>query len=111
MRRGDIWTLKAEGYASKARPVVVVESDAVMAEFDSVIVCLLTSYESEGVATRVKVVPSDINGLNKTSYIMTDKIVTVDKNQLGSYVGSLEAEIVERVSRQLVVVLDIRSST
>ena len=45
MKRGEIWTLQADGYASKPRPVVIVQSDAVD-RFDSVITCLLTSYLS-----------------------------------------------------------------
>lgn len=41
MRRGEVWTLRDDGYASKARPVVVVQDETV-AEFDSIILCLLT---------------------------------------------------------------------
>lgn len=41
MKRGEIRTLQADGYASKPRPVVIVQSDAVD-RFDSVITCLLT---------------------------------------------------------------------
>lgn len=79
MKRGEIWTLQADGYASKPRPVVIVQSDAVD-RFDSVITCLLTSYDSSDIDTRVRLEPSPENGLNKVSYVMTDKIVTVDRN-------------------------------
>ena len=74
MRRGEVWTLRDGGYASKARPVVVVQDESV-AEFDSVILCLLTSYDSDGMPTRVKISPSGDNGLFKTSYVMADKII------------------------------------
>lgn len=30
MRRGEAWTLRDDSYASKARPVVVVQSDEVV---------------------------------------------------------------------------------
>ena len=39
MKRGEIWTLQDRNYASKARPVVVIQSDSHNA-FDSVILCL-----------------------------------------------------------------------
>ena len=52
MKRGEIWTLQADGYASKPRPVVIVQSDAVD-RFDSVITCLLTSYDSSDIVKRV----------------------------------------------------------
>lgn len=57
MKRGEIWTLQADGYASKPRPVVIVQSDAVD-RFDSVITCLLTSYDSSDIDTRVRLEPS-----------------------------------------------------
>ena len=41
----------------------------------SVILCLFTSYESGDISTRVRIEPSSENGLQKVSYVMTDKIV------------------------------------
>jgi hypothetical protein len=40
MKRGEIWTLQADGYASKPRPVVIVQNDSI-GGFDSVVTCLL----------------------------------------------------------------------
>ena len=88
MKRGEIWTLQDKHYASKARPVVVIQSDK-HDSFDSVILCLFTSYESGDISTRVRIEPSSENGLQKVSYVMTDKIVTVDKSRLGKRVGVL----------------------
>lgn len=78
MKRGEIWTLQDKHYASKARPVVAIQSDK-HDSFDSVILCLFTSYESGDISTRVRIEPSSENGLQKVSYVMTDKIVTVDE--------------------------------
>ena len=88
MKRGEIWTLQDKHYASKARPVVVIQSDK-HDSFDSVILCLFTSYESGDISKRVRIEPSSENGLQKVSYVMTDKIVTVDKSRLGKRVGVL----------------------
>ena len=106
MKRGEIWTLHADGYASKPRPVVIVQSDAVD-RFDSVITCLLTSYDSSDIATRVRLEPSPENGLNKVSYVMTDKIVTVDRKLLGYQVGVVDDAAMANIGRQLMRVLGL----
>ena len=106
MKRGKIWTLRDKNYASKARPVVVIQSDK-HDSFDSVILCLFTSFESGDTSTRVPVEPSTENGLQKKSYVMTDKIVTVDKNMLGNRVGVLSDEDMVAISEQLKIILDL----
>ena len=106
MRRGEIWTLQDKHYASKARPVVVIQSDK-HDSFDSVILCLVTSYESGDISTRVHIEPSAENGLQKVSYIMTDKIVTVDKSMLGNRIGVLSEDDMTAVSEQLRVILGL----
>ena len=65
MKRGEVWTLRDEGYASKARPVVIVQSDNIN-RFDSIILCLFTTYESDEIATRVRISANPANGLKKT---------------------------------------------
>ena len=45
MRRGEIWTVLADGYARKPRPVVVVQNDEIEG-FDSTVVCLMISFMS-----------------------------------------------------------------
>ena len=106
MKRGEIWTLQDRQYASKARPVVVIQSDN-HNSFDSVILCLFTSFESGNISTRVPVEPSAENGLQKKSFVMTDKIVTVDKKMLGKRVGALSDENMTAVSEQLKIILGL----
>jgi mRNA interferase MazF len=107
MKRGEVWTLRDEGFASKARPVVVIQDDA--QSFQSVILCLLTSFKSDDIPTRVRVEPAPDNGLTKTSYVMTDKVVTVRREELGAYVGRLTDSQMHAVSRGLAKVLHITS--
>ena len=104
MMRGEIWSLRDRQYASKARPVVIVQSDE-HSSFDSVILCLFTTYESEHIDTRVKVSATKDNGLIKDSYVMTDKIVTVDKEMLGDLLGVLSEKDMRAVSKQLRIIL------
>ena len=106
MKRGEIWTLQDKHYASKARSVVVIQSDK-HDSFDSVILCLFTSYESGDISTRVRIEPSSENGLQKVSYVMTDKIVTVDKSMLGKRVSVLSDDDMLAVSEQLRAILGL----
>ena len=106
MKRGEIWTLQDRQYASKARPVVVVQSDK-QDRFDSCVLCLFTSYDSRKIKTRVFITASEKNGLLKDSYVMTEKIVTVDKHMLGERLGQLSREEMKEVSDQLRVILDL----
>lgn len=43
MERGDGWTCLYEGYASKPRPVFIVQDNAVSGQFGSTVMCLITS--------------------------------------------------------------------
>ena len=106
MRRGEVWTLRDDAYASKARPVVVVQNDE-LTGFGSVVLCLFTSFDSRDIPTRVPIEPSEGNGLAKPSYVMTEKIVTVDKQLLGKRVGILGKDDMAEVSRQLAVALGL----
>lgn len=104
--RGEIWSMRDDLYASKARPVVIIQSDEVSG-FDSVVLCLLTTCESSGIPTRVRVEPTVQNGLEKTSYVMTEKIASVSRAMLGRRIGMLEEEVMREVSEKVAVVLGL----
>jgi len=84
----------------------VVQSDD-YDSFDSVILCLFTTYESTGIPTRVPVTPYPENGLYKRSWVMTDKLVTVSRHMLGERIGRLSDEDMFAVSEQLRIILGI----
>lgn len=108
MKRGEVWTLRDDRYATKARPVVIIQSDE-HNMFDSVILCLFTTYESKDIETRVLIRASDKNGLLKNSYVMTDKIATVDKRILGEMIGELSESDMLKISKQLMVILGLEN--
>lgn len=108
MKRGEVWTLRDEGFAKKARPIVIVQNDETLPFFDSIVLCLLTSFDSSTMPTRVRVLPNRDNGLEKVSYVMTDKVLTVNKEQLGTRVGSLDEKTMSEVSTRLKIVLGIQ---
>lgn len=86
--------------------MVIVQS-AEVDEFDSVVLCLLTSFDSEHISTRVRVEPTAANGLERTSYVMTDKIASVSRSLLGRRIGVLEQDSLDEVSKQLAIVLGL----
>lgn len=104
--RGEIWTMRDDLYASKARPVVIVQSDEV-AGFDSVVLCLFATFDNAAAPTRVRVEPSVQNGLSKTSFVMTDKIASVSRDMLGKRIGVLEDAYMDAVSCSLRIVLGL----
>lgn len=105
MERGEVWTLQDRSYASKARPVVVVQRD--LERFDSVVTCLLTSFDSSDIPSRVRVEPDVQNGLKVVSWVMTDKIVTVNKSKLGMRIGRLDETTMDAVAVGLSEVLGL----
>ena len=52
MERSDVWTCLYEGYASKPRPVLIVQDNAVSGQFGSTVMCLITSFVSDDIPTR-----------------------------------------------------------
>jgi hypothetical protein len=51
--------------------------------FDSVILCLFTTFESPHIPARMLVFPDETNGLKKNSYVMTEKLITINQKELG----------------------------
>ncbi len=93
-------------YASKPRPVVIVQDDAFTAR-DSVTVCLITTDRSDLPVFRVHVEPTATNGLRVVSRLMIDKVTTVPRSRLGPCIGQLAAEDLLRLNRALLVFLGL----
>jgi len=79
VKRGELWTMAGgPGYASKSRPVVIVQDDAFAAR-DSVTVCLITTDPADLPVFRIAVDPTAENGLKAISRLMVDKVTTVPR--------------------------------
>ena len=79
MKRGELWTMAGgPGYASKPRPVVIVQDDAFAAR-DSVTVLLITTDPADLPVFRIAVDPTAENGLKAISRLMVDKVTTVPR--------------------------------
>lgn len=107
MRRGEIWTVSGgNDYAGKPRPCVIVQDDH-FSETNSITMCGFTTDETEAPLFRLRVEPSERNGLRATCSMMVDKITTVPKSKLGQRLGTLDSEDVTRLNRAILVFLGL----
>lgn len=107
MKRGEIWTISGgKDYAGKPRPAAILQDD----RFDmtgSVTVCAFTTDPTDAPLFRVRIEPSDANGLRAPCRLMVDKITTVSKTKIGTCVGRLADEDLVRLNRAVLVFLGI----
>jgi mRNA interferase MazF len=106
MRRGEVWTVSATGYAGKPRPAVIVQDDRFDAT-SSVTLCVFTTNDMEAPIFRVPVEPNERNGLQQTSRLAVDRLVSVPRSKLGKRVGRLDDEDVARLNRAILVFLGL----
>ena len=111
MKRGDIWTISGGAdYAGKPRPAVVVQDDAFDAT-SAVTICAFTTDPTEAPLFRVRIDPTEGNGLSKSSSLMVDKVTTVPRRKVGELVGVLDDEDLVRLNRSLMVFLGLAGSS
>lgn len=107
MRRGEIWTGADDAqYAGEPRPVVVIQN-ANFEILDSVTICGFTSDPIELPLFRVLITPSRLNGLQRASSIMVDKILTIRKAKLGYCIGRLEDRDIARLDQAIATFLGV----
>jgi mRNA interferase MazF len=105
--RGEIWTVAGgKDYASKPRPVVILQDDRFDAT-DSITVCAFTTDPTDAPLFRLLVQPSESNSLRSPCRLMVDKITTVSKAKLGARIGRLADEDIVRLNRAVLVFLGI----
>ncbi len=107
MKRGEIWSVAARGaYTGKPRPAVILQDD----RFDgtaSVTICALTTDPTAAPLIRLPVAADQLNGLDRPSQLMVDKLTTVPRTSLGERIGRLGDEDITRLDRAIVVFLGV----
>jgi mRNA interferase MazF len=103
MNRGELWISASSGYASKPRPLLIIQSDRYKKD-DSVITCLITSHavaitDSE---YRVELPKTAENGLKVESYVMLDKLVAVPRARLEKHIGVISQAKLDEIYVRLV---------
>jgi mRNA interferase MazF len=107
VRRGEVWTASGGAdYASKPRPVVIVQDDQFPLT-QSVTTCSFTTTMVNAGFVRVRIEPSEPNGLKAMSCIMVDKVTTIPRSKLGRRIGHLSAADLESLNRALAIFLGL----
>jgi len=107
--RGDIVVVAAgAGFGGKPRPALVVQSND-FPELDTAVLALFTTDLVDAPLFRPRFEPDDGNGLERTSDLMTDILVTVRLAKIGKIVGRLRDDDLARADRALIVFLGLAS--
>lgn len=101
VRRGDLVTVAVQGDFGKPRPALVIQSDLFNETHPTVMICLLTSELRDAPLFRLTVEPSGSNGLQRSSQVQIDKIMTVLRGKLGPCFGKLDDTTMLKVNRAL----------
>ena len=104
MRRGEIWTAAGGVYATKPRPVLIIQDDH-FAATDSVTVIPMTTTAVDAPLLRIPVDPTPTNGLEQPSQLMVDKVTTTRRSSVQKHLGTLASTDLVRVERSLLVFL------
>lgn len=99
-------TVALNGDFGKPRPALVIQSD-LLAEADSVLICLLTSTIRAAPYYRFSVPAGAKSGLHDDSQVMVDKIMAVRRARCGAVIGRLEDEALAELGRLLAVMIGL----
>ncbi|HET7709919.1 MAG TPA: type II toxin-antitoxin system PemK/MazF family toxin [Sphingomicrobium sp.] len=107
MKRGELWTAAGgKDYAGKPRPVVIVQDDHFEGT-ESVTICAFTTDPTDAPLLRLKIEPSEANGLREPSRLMVDKVTSVGRRKLGKKIGRLDEPDLHRLNRAILVFLGL----
>lgn len=121
LRRGEVWVAPTQKPSQKLRadpedagvrggkpsPVVILQDENLVGDaMSSVTLCRLTS-KDHGEPIRVRIEPSGGNGLDKTSWVMVDKITTMDAKRLDKKIGQLDGDDMARVDQAVAMFLGL----
>lgn len=102
IRQGDVYWIDLgdapDSRPALRRPCVVIQNDLFNASrISTVIVCLLTSNPRRAGDVGNVALEAGEAGLPKPSVVNVSQVLTVDKDQLAGYVGTLRASLVRQV--------------
>lgn len=104
MKRGDLVTVALQGDLGKPRPALIIQSDLFDAH-PSVTILPVTSEWRDAPLFRIPLYPNELNGLNKLSQVVVDKIQSVAREKIGVAFGRLDDDTMLAVTQSLAVFL------
>jgi len=114
INQGDIYWIELDeptgsepGYS---HPHVVVQNNVFIASrINTVIVCALTSNIKRAEAPGNILLEKGEANLSKQSVVLVSQIFTVDKSQLGEFIGTLSERRVEQIIEGIYLLTEIRN--
>ena len=106
MKRGDFVTVALQGDLGKPRPALIIQTDAFQ-NLKTVTVLPVTGSLVDAPLLRITLQPNEGNGLQKTSQLMVDKTITVQREKLGRVIGEADSPTMIQVERALAVFLGV----
>jgi mRNA interferase MazF len=107
MKRGDGVIVAAAGDYGKARPAIVIQTNAFPETHPSVVICQMTSDIVDAPDFRVTIDPNQENSLRVHSQVMADKPVTVRRERIVQLIGRLSDSDIGRLNIALAVVMGL----
>lgn len=106
LNRGELyWRHHPPGDPRRRRAYLIVSRDEFIRTSHSSVMCVPVYTTVDGLLTQVAVGPDE--GLAHASSLHCDEVVTIRKEFLRDYVGSLSAGKLREVNRALAIALDI----
>ena len=98
INQGDVYWLKLEEPAGYPHPQVIIQEDVINhSRIQTVVVCALTTnIKRVNIPGNVLLEAGEAN-LLRQSIVVVSQVSTVEKAQLGEYIGSLTKERVEQI--------------
>ena len=114
INQGDIYWIELEepkgsepGYS---HPHVVIQNNVFNAsKINTVIVCVLTSNLKRAQAPGNVLLDKGEGNLSKPSVVLVSQIFTVDKSQLGEFIGTLSEQRVKQILEGINLMTEIRN--
>ena len=106
MNRGDVWLLDLGGRIGR-RPALILTRQNVLRHVNKVIVAEITT-KGKGYPTEVDI--GQKANLARPSFVQTDNLHTVPKQRFQKYVGTLDPDVMQEVSRRIVLTLELESA-
>jgi len=94
---GEIVLVAGGAYSSKPRPVLILQNPQYETG-GSVVIVPFTSMQNPDISTRVSVVPSSDNGLDRDCFLEVDKLSAIDASFISKSIGKLEKDLLQKTA-------------
>lgn len=113
MKKGEIYyanLLPSIGSEQQGtRPVLIIQNDVGNEHSNTVIVAMITGKAKKSLPTHVTINNTEC-GLPENSVVMLEQIQTLDKQRLGTFIGRVSADVMNRIDKAALCSLGITSA-